>query len=345
MSVELQLEKTDIDLNALFNLSYSFENLKGLLTTIIKNQDKMADRIKNLEETEKKTSDVINQNSSNEKRLKTIELIMTKMKNGEPIPSDFDPISNKNLESKASKKIGKEGDVTDGKERKDLKDGGDENGENGDEENYGNQYFDSGFDGEELKKRIDELEQKIKKMELSKFTGGNISSGNNEDIELQKVGLKSLEDKFEEMRLKNDEMTKQIEDLTIKCNDFNIYDLFKDAKVEGGNIDLSKVLVMNLEQKVFKVIGDEYQKMKEKKFSYDIHDFITYGYEFDPKLLIKLKQDDHKFELKKFLNDQKMTMNKSIQKNSSTKLSVISNRGGLYTMNKSDFKNIDKTLK
>ena len=100
-----------------------------------------------------------------------------------------------------------------------------------------------------------------------------------------------------------------------------------------------------LEQKVFKVIGDEYQKMKEKKFSYDIHDFITYGYEFDPKLLIKLKQDDHKFELKKFLNDQKMTMNKSIQKNSSTKLSVISNRGGLFTINKSDFKNIDKTLK
>ena len=38
MSIEWKLEKTDIDLNALFNLSYSFDNLKGLLTAVLKNQ-------------------------------------------------------------------------------------------------------------------------------------------------------------------------------------------------------------------------------------------------------------------------------------------------------------------
>ena len=79
MSIELQLEKTDIDLNALFNLSYSFDNLKGLLTAILKNQDLMADRIKNIEETDKKAADIVEQHSINEKRLKSIEVIMTKI--------------------------------------------------------------------------------------------------------------------------------------------------------------------------------------------------------------------------------------------------------------------------
>ena len=99
-----------------------------------------------------------------------------------------------------------------------------------------------------VKEIIQKQEEEDKKMEEEKNKN---KKGNNEDIELQKIGLKSLEDKFEEMRLKNEEMTKQIDDLTIKCNDFNIYDLFKDAKTEGGNIDLSKVLIMGL--KIFNI--------------------------------------------------------------------------------------------
>ena len=186
MSLELQLEKTDIDLNALFNLSYSFDNLKGLLTAILKNQDLMADRIKNIEETEKKASDIVEQHSINEKRLKSIEVIMTKIKNGGAISSDIITDNNIILQKK------KEGDKKD-ENVTDRKDEGEKKSEEN-EDNY-NQYYDNGFDAEQINKRIDELEKKMKKMELSKFTGQSSSGGNNEDIELQKVGLKSLEEK------------------------------------------------------------------------------------------------------------------------------------------------------
>ena len=255
MSIEWKLEKTDIDLNALFNLSYSFDNLKGLLTAVLKNQDTLADKIKNIEEQGKKNTEIINKTIINEKRVKHIDVIKSKDKE--------ETSSNKDLDEN---QLAKKSKVTDSKEGKKEEDVTDENENEGDNEYYNN------FDDSEINKRLDQLEEKIKKLELNKFTsftGG--SSGSGEDIELQKVGLKTLEDKFEEMRLNNEDMKKQIEDLTIKCNDFNIYDLFKDAKVEGGNIDLSKVLIMNLEQKVFKKFDTVDEKIK--KLNEDIYKF------------------------------------------------------------------------
>ena len=260
MSIEWKLEKTDIDLNALFNLSYSFENLKGLLTAVLKNQDTLAEKVKNLEEQRQKNTEIINKTIINEKRIRHIDMAKSK--------DHVDTSLNKESEGN---EISKKSKVSDSKENKkdedvtDKKENEDEN-ENGDIDYYNN------FDDSEIIKRLDDLEQKMKKMELNKFTsftGG--SSGSGEDIELQKIGLKSLEDKFEDMRLKNEDMKKQLEDLAIKCNDFNIYDLFKDAKVEGGNIDLSKVLIMNLEQKVFKKFDTVDEKIK--KLNEDIYKF------------------------------------------------------------------------
>ena len=43
------MEKIDVDLNSLFNLSYNFENLKLLLTTINKNQDIFESKLKDFE--------------------------------------------------------------------------------------------------------------------------------------------------------------------------------------------------------------------------------------------------------------------------------------------------------
>ena len=67
MSIEWKLEKTDIDLNALFNLSYSFDNLKGLLTAVLKNQDTLADKLKNIEEQGKKNTEIINKTIINDR--------------------------------------------------------------------------------------------------------------------------------------------------------------------------------------------------------------------------------------------------------------------------------------
>ena len=43
------MQKINVDLNSLFNLSYNFENLKLLLTTISKNQDMFENKIKDIE--------------------------------------------------------------------------------------------------------------------------------------------------------------------------------------------------------------------------------------------------------------------------------------------------------
>ena len=100
-----------------------------------------------------------------------------------------------------------------------------------------------------------------------------------------------------------------------------------------------------LEENVLKIIGEEYQNLKQNKFSYDINDFVTYGYEFDPKLFVKYQQEIQKIDMQKYLNEIKTKLNKSIQKNSSTKLSMFSNRGGFFTTNKSEYKNNDRTMK
>ena len=47
------MEEINLDLNNLFNLSYSFEGLKILLTSIAKNQDKMLQKIKEIENNQK----------------------------------------------------------------------------------------------------------------------------------------------------------------------------------------------------------------------------------------------------------------------------------------------------
>ena len=61
------MQKINIDLNSLFNLSYNFENLKLLLTTISKNQDIFETRMK---EIEKK----LNDNSRSIELIKSVEL-------------------------------------------------------------------------------------------------------------------------------------------------------------------------------------------------------------------------------------------------------------------------------
>ena len=58
--------------------------------------------------------------------------------------------------------------------------------------------------------------------------------------------LDQLEKKFKEFK-------EDYENIKVKVQDFNVYDIFKGG--EGGsdsNIDVAKALVMNLENKVYK---------------------------------------------------------------------------------------------
>lgn len=74
---------------------------------------------------------------------------------------------------------------------------------------------------------------------------------------------------MEEIVKKNQEFERTMEDVAVKMQDFNIYDLFKNSGGEGGNADVSAVLVQNLEKKVFKkfeFIDEKAKKSDEENY-------------------------------------------------------------------------------
>lgn len=66
-----------------------------------------------------------------------------------------------------------------------------------------------------------------------------------------------------EVSKKSEEFQKTMEEISVKIQDFNIYDLFKSNSSEGGSTDVSVILVQNLEKKVFKKF--EFMDEKTKK--------------------------------------------------------------------------------
>ena len=60
-----------------------------------------------------------------------------------------------------------------------------------------------------------------------------------------------------------------MEEISVKIQDFNIYDLFKSNSSEGGSTDVSVILVQNLEKKVFKkfeFIDEKTKKQDEESY-------------------------------------------------------------------------------
>lgn len=68
---------------------------------------------------------------------------------------------------------------------------------------------------------------------------------------------------MDEVNKKNEDFQKTMEEISVKIQDFNIYDLFKSNSSEGGSTDVSVILVQNLEKKVFKKF--EFMDEKTKK--------------------------------------------------------------------------------
>ena len=72
------LEPVDIDLDKLFSLSYTFDNLKAFMKHMINNQKTIADKIKELEKKQSLQKDESKKNqqfqNNIERRLKSIEI-------------------------------------------------------------------------------------------------------------------------------------------------------------------------------------------------------------------------------------------------------------------------------
>lgn len=61
---------------------------------------------------------------------------------------------------------------------------------------------------------------------------------------------KILDKRINDLEQKNSEQDKLIEDLTVKCSNIDVFNMFRDSG--DGTVDMAKVLVKSLEEKVFK---------------------------------------------------------------------------------------------
>ena len=268
----MNIMKADIDLNSLFNFTYSFDQLKLMIEMLINNQNTMVNKINELEqrfnESEDKNDDLykaVNEKQMvYEKKIQSVEVYLKKKHSSNKEENtnnsnNNDTNNNNNGTQENVNTNNKDNDIITNKEGNDNKvndvdEGKDEVNKNESNcEDEEEDFFPQGDSNEieSLRHRVIALEKKTKNMNLLKF-GSSLNLIQNEKNEMAFLEMKNLNEKFEELRSKNIQFEKDIEDMKIKVLDFDIYDLFKNCTVEGGNLDASKLLIMNLEKKVFK---------------------------------------------------------------------------------------------
>ena len=296
------LEEINIDVNNVLNFSINIDNLKLLLTTLIKNQSSLSQKIIDLENKLKgrsRTNSIRDKSLRNnnlskspssesiikadkEEKEENIEKIKEKeiangsdninLKDKENIDEKDINKENNNVEengdknlSMQNKEINKENNVMESiKEETEEKNQDIEDNENLEENINSEKIFD-------LENKMSSIEKKLKNLELlnkvNKFTG---KDDNSDDIQLMKIEFKDLKDSNKKLLQENLDMKKEMENIKVKLQDINIYDLFKDLNMSDGSIDVAKGLILNLENKVFKKIG--FMDERDKKLNQDLLD-------------------------------------------------------------------------
>ena len=128
-------------------------------------------------------------------------------------------------------------------------------------------FFGDNIEIEDLKKRVAALEKTIKKNTgFMKFA--NIGNNtNSEDVETLKGTVNNIQTLVLDHYKETQEFKKDLDDIKVKVQDFDVADIFKDCTVEGGNLDASKVLITNLKNQVFKkfsIVEDRIKKSEEE---------------------------------------------------------------------------------
>ena len=298
------LEEINVDVNNVLNFSINIDNLKLLLTTLIKNQSALSQKIFDLENKIKgrsRTNSIRDKSRRNnitkspssesiikldkEEKEENIEKIKEKekeiangsdnsnLKQSENIDEKNTSNENNTVEengdknlSMQNKEINKENTVMESiKEETEEKNQDIEDNENLEENINSEKIFD-------LENKMGTIEKKLKNLELlnkvNKFTGKD--GDNSDDIQLMKIEFKDLKDSNKKLLQENLDLKKQMENINVKLQDINIYDLFKDLNMSDGSIDVAKGLIINLENKVFKKIG--FMDERDKKLNQDILD-------------------------------------------------------------------------
>ena len=130
-------------------------------------------------------------------------------------------------------------------------------------------------------KRIHACEKGIKELhrvsKIHNLLNNNINK-NKENIESNHKEIDAIKKNIHEIEIRAKQSKNEMDQIRVKVEDFNIYDLVKDNG--DGNLDASKLLIMALEKKVFKKFeqNDEKYKILDEdvtKFKNDFNDLIN----------------------------------------------------------------------
>ena len=115
-------------------------------------------------------------------------------------------------------------------------------------------------------KKIKNLEKNLSELNIN--TKNDMSQkirSNQDNIKSNRNHIDELDKNYEKINNKLTKFNEDLDKIKVKVEDFNIYDVFKSDSGEGSNVDASKALVMNLENKIFKKFSlyDEKNKKNE----------------------------------------------------------------------------------
>ena len=302
------LEPIDIDLDKLFSLSYTFDNLKSFMKNILKNQQIIADKIKDLE---KKSS---TQNEENkkfhifqikiDKKLKVVENNVNKTKKA------IENVKTKLKEEDTGANVIDEKDVTESDEKE-------EKGEKGEKDENEAQEKRRSIKkrGTRTKRKSTETENQFsfneitdEKEEEDEYNYENMPS--NKDITEIKERLNNFDEKINELTEKINQQ-KNNNMITLKPTDFAIND-------KNSDIELIKLEIKSLKEnnETFKVLTDSIKKKVEdisvKVMDFDVYDLFkdssVGGGSVDASKVL-IKNLEQKFTHKTEIIDEKMKKN------------------------------------
>ena len=322
------LEEINIDVNTVLNVSINIDNLKLLLTSLIKNQSLLSQKVLDIEkkikekyirhESIKRSGNRVSKKSvtlklsSNNKDLfqtpNSEEILQKRMSlrenkdikniniNKENGLSEFTFEEKENKEENKGNNDNKDNNISNLNKEEEKDKINEENNEKEksdrmesikeetEEKNIESkekeqteyiEYTEVGNNSTEIfniNNKISTLEKKIKNLEIlnkvNKFTG--LGNDKGDEIQLMQIEIDNLKESNKKLLEENLDFKKQFEDINVKLQDINIFDLFKNLNVEEGSIDLAKGLIMNLEAKVFKKIS--FMDDRDKKINQDIMD-------------------------------------------------------------------------
>ena len=296
LDVNKLLEPIDIDLDKLFSLSYTFDNLKSFMKNIIKNQKIIADKINNLEKKSTFQNDenkrfyifqakldkrVKNVENNVNKNLKAIDNLTSNTNGDNNIIKETDEkdVTESEDRENLENKLGSKKRTSKMRRKSTYKDNEYSFNEESEEKDFDYEnYLNLASNKEitEIKERLDNFAQKLNELstQTQALSKPNISlnpndftlNSKNNDIDLIKLEIKNLKENNETFKIKTDSIKKKIEDISVKVMDFDVYDVFKESSMGGGSVDAAKVLIKNLEQKFThknEIIDEKMKKNEE----------------------------------------------------------------------------------